>query len=130
MTVVLDTCALIWWSLDPEKLSSAARKACAQMEKDRNGLVSSIALWEIAIKTKNKKLDLGVELDAYLLALRKSDVVRIVPVDAETWISSGRLPWAHRDPADRVVVALANSCQGSLVTADKEIRSFYADVVW
>ena len=130
MTVVLDTCALIWWSLDPEKLSSTAQKVCAQMEKDKNGLVSSISLWEIAIKTKNKKMDLGVDLDVYLSALQKSDVVRIVPVDAETWICSVRLSWTHRDPADRVVVALANSYQGSIVTADREIRKFYADVVW
>ena len=40
MTVVLDTCALIWWSLDPERLSNQASLACDRMEKEKNGLVS------------------------------------------------------------------------------------------
>ncbi|EDX86155.1 hypothetical protein S7335_3858 [Synechococcus sp. PCC 7335] len=100
------------------------------MEKDKCGLVSSISLWEIAIKIKNKKLDLGVDLDIYLAALKKSDVVRIVPVDEKTWIESVRLEWSHRDPADRVVVTLAHSYQASLVTSDKEIRNFYSNVAW
>ncbi|MEG3989609.1 hypothetical protein QUA13_21065 [Microcoleus sp. S28C3] len=57
LTVVLDTCALIWWSLDPEKLSQSAKDACQQMEQEKNGLVPSMAIWEIAIKIKNHKLD-------------------------------------------------------------------------
>ena len=57
MSLVLDTCALIWWSLDQDKLSLPARKACEQIEKDKNGLVASISIWEIAIKIKNNKLD-------------------------------------------------------------------------
>ena len=77
--IVLDTCALIWWSLDPDKLSEAAKDACDHLERNKNGLVPSIAIWEIAIKIKNKKLDLGVDLDKYVASLKKSSVVRIVP---------------------------------------------------
>jgi PIN domain nuclease of toxin-antitoxin system len=53
--IVLDTCALIWWSLDPDKLSQPAKKACQKMEQEKNGLVPSIAIWEIAIKIKNNE---------------------------------------------------------------------------
>ena len=35
MTFVLDTCALIWWSLDPDKLSQRAKAACQQMEQEK-----------------------------------------------------------------------------------------------
>ena len=48
MKIVLDTCALIWWSLDPDKLSTTAKDACREMEKKKNGLVPSISIWEIA----------------------------------------------------------------------------------
>ncbi|MFM8006829.1 MAG: PIN domain nuclease, partial [Dolichospermum sp.] len=72
MSLVLDTCALIWWSLDPEQLSLLAQKACEQMEKDKNGLVASISIWEIAIKIKNKKLDLGISLEIYIKRLQQS----------------------------------------------------------
>ncbi len=77
MKFVLDTCALIWWSLDPDKLSQPAKDACKQMEREKNGLVPSTSIWEIAIKIKNNKLDLGVDLQKYVFSLKKSDVVTI-----------------------------------------------------
>jgi PIN domain nuclease of toxin-antitoxin system len=49
MKFVLDTCALIWWSLDPDQLSQRAKEACQQMEQEKNGVVPSTAIWEIAI---------------------------------------------------------------------------------
>ena len=128
--IVLDTCALIWWSLDPSKLTSAATEACKQMEKNKNGLVPSIAIWEIAIKIKNQKLDLGVNLNKYVASLKKSSVVSIVPIDEDIWLESVQLQWEHRDPADRVVVALASRNQASIVTADTKIRNFYPDAIW
>lgn len=128
--IVLDTCALIWWSLDPERLSQKAKAACHQMERDQNGLVPSIAIWEISIKIKNQKLDLGVNLHEYLATLKKSSVVQIVSIDENIWLESVQLKWSHRDPVDRVVVALARSYQAAIMTADKEIADFYSEVIW
>ncbi|NJK77264.1 MAG: type II toxin-antitoxin system VapC family toxin [Oscillatoriales cyanobacterium RU_3_3] len=130
MTVVLDTCALIWWSLDPDKLSQRAKEACQQMEREKNGLVPSIAMWEIALKIKNNKLDLGVSIDEYLATLKKSNVIRIVPIDEDIWLESVKLEWEHRDPADRVVVTVAKRNQAAIITADRKIASFYSLVIW
>jgi PIN domain nuclease of toxin-antitoxin system len=130
MSVVLDTCALIWWSLDPQKLSPIAQETCQQMDKEKNGLVASISIWEIAIKIKNKRLDLGISLDTYVEALKQSDVIRIVAIDENLWLKSVGLEWNNRDPADRVIVALAKQYQASLVTADRFIADFYPSVIW
>ena len=130
MKIVLDTCALIWWSLDPDKLSTTAKDACREMEKKKNGLVPSISIWEIAIKIKNKKLDLGVDLERYVATLKKSDVVQIVPIDEDIWLKSVSLDWTHRDPADRVVVALAKITQSAIITSDRQVKSFYSKVIW
>jgi PIN domain nuclease of toxin-antitoxin system len=130
MTVVLDTCALIWWSLDPDKLSQRAKEACQQMETEKNGLVPSTAIWEIAIKVKNHKLDLGINIDDYTATLKKSNVVRIVPIDEQIWLESVKLEWEHRDPVDRVVVAVAKKNQAAIITADRKIASFYSLVIW
>jgi len=130
MTFVLDTCALIWWSLDPDKLSIPAKSACQEMEVDKNGLVASISVWEIAIKIKNQKLDLGVSLTSYLENLQKSDVITIIPIDENLWLESVALEWSHKDPADRVIVALAKKHQADLITADKMIMGFYDSVIW
>ncbi len=51
------------------------------MERAKNGLVPSIAIWEIAIKIKNKKLDLRVNLNEYVVTLKKSSTVQILPID-------------------------------------------------
>jgi PIN domain nuclease of toxin-antitoxin system len=130
MTVVLDTCALIWWSLDPDQLSPTAKSACEEMEVEKNGLVASISLWEIAIKIKNKKLDLGISVTSYLETLQKSDVITIISIDENLWLESVALEWSHKDPADRVIVAVAEKYQGDLITADKIIMGFYDSVIW
>jgi PIN domain nuclease of toxin-antitoxin system len=128
--IVLDTCALIWWSLDPDKLSPRAQEACDLMEQEKNGLVPSTAVWEIAIKIKNQKLDLGVDIDDYIAALKKSDVIQIIPIDENIWLESVKLQWEHRDPADRVVVAIAKKNQAPIITADQKIANFYSSVIW
>ncbi len=128
--VVLDTCALIWWSLDPDKLSLRAEEACNQMEQEKNGLVPSIAIWEIATKIKNNKLDIGININEYLAALKKSDVIHIIPIDEEIWLTSVQLEWKHRDPADRVIVAIAQKNQAAIITSDQKIADFYPEVIW
>ncbi|MFN9175943.1 MAG: type II toxin-antitoxin system VapC family toxin [Synechocystis sp.] len=130
MSFILDTCALIWWSLDPDKLSSKAKIACDQMEQLKNGIVPSTAIWEIAIKVKNRKLDLGINLDDYIVALQKSDVIQIMPIDENICLKSVQLQWEHRDPADRVIVAIAEQNQAAIITADQKIADFYSPIIW
>ncbi len=130
MSLVLDTCALIWWSLDRDQLSLSAQKTCEDMETDKNGLVASISIWEIAIKIKNRKLDLGVCLDIYLEKLQQSDVISIIPIDENLWLKSVDLEWKHKDTADRIIVALAQQYHALIITKDQKIREFYPSVIW
>ena len=130
MTVILDTCALLWWSLDPAELSTIAAIAIEKMEQEKSGIVPSMAIWEIAIKVKNKKLSLGIPLSTYVAKLKQSDVVKIVSVDEDTLVRSVNLPWSHRDPVDRIMVAMALDKNCPVITKDKEIRKFYSKSVW
>ena len=130
MKIILDTYALIWWSLDPDLLSFSAKNLCDEMEQKKNGLVASISLWEIALKVKKNKLDLGIDLNIYINTLFRSDVIQIIPIDVDLWVNSVNLDWDHRDPADRVVVALADKCQAQLITKDTIIKNFYSLTVW
>lgn len=130
MTIILDTCALLWWSLDPDQLSPAAQTALLKMEQSKNGITSAMAIWEIAIKVKNQKLDLGVPLAKYVARLKLSDVVKIMPVEADLLVESVNLDWSHRDPVDRIIVALANYYDAPIITKDQKIRNFYVNVIW
>lgn len=130
LTIVLDTCALLWWSLDPDEFSPNAKAAIDKMEREKNGITPAIAIWEIAIKVKNKKLDLGTPLDIYLKKLKQSDVVKIFAVDEDVFVTSVNLEWSHRDPVDRIMIALAMYKNCPIVTRDKEIRKFYDNTIW
>ena len=44
-------------------------------------------------------------------------------------VESVKLQWEHRDPADRVVVAIAKKNQASIITADQKIANFYSSVL-
>ena len=130
MTTVLDTCTLLWWSLKPEELSAPAKKAIAKMEKSQDGITSAMAIWEIAIKVKNKKLDLGVPLNKYIVRLKQSDVVKILDVEIDLLVESVEIDWSHRDPVDRIMIALATQYDAPLITKDRKISKFYPKTIW
>jgi PIN domain nuclease of toxin-antitoxin system len=121
--IVLDTHALLWWALDPDQLSSTAQDLCFQMEKD-GGFASSISVWELGIKIKNGKLDLGMAVSEFVRRLQTSNVVELVPVDTSIWLRTVALEWSHRDPADRVIVATALEKGVPLLSKDEALHTF------
>ena len=121
--IVLDTHALLWWALDPARLSPRAAEVCAQMERD-GGFASAISVWELGVKVKNGKLDLGMTLPEFVRRLASSAVVELVPVDATIWLRTVALDWDHRDPADRVIVATALEKGLPIMSKDEALQSF------
>lgn len=120
--VVLDTSALIYWTLDPARLSSQARQALEQADRL---LLSSISVWEIALKVKRRRLILPMSVDEYVQRLQRLDRLEILAVDVQTWLDNLALPWEHRDPADRTIVALATRFGCPLITSDQVIAAYY-----
>jgi len=127
--VLLDTCALLWWTLDPDQLSTKAKKACDNITSD-GGAISSISIWELGIKIKNKKLNIGISIDDYVDRLKMIKALEIIPVDESIWLKNLSLAWSHRDPADRTIVATAQLKKYPIVTKDKTLKAFYKKVIW
>jgi len=125
--IVLDTCAVIYWTLDPIKLSESAKRT---IEQDDILYMSSISIWEIGIKIIRKRIIIPLSIDNFVQRLKKIDKLTIVPVDDKIWIENLNLQWEHRDPADRTIVATAKLNNCPLVTADKNIAKFYKQTVW
>lgn len=125
--IVLDTHALIWWVSGDVSLSSAARSAIQEELDDAEGLilVSAISAWEIALLVDKERLTLTMDVEDWLDATAEIEAVRFVPVDNDVAVQSIRLPSAfHKDPADRMIVALARHFNAPLVTADGKIRAY------
>ena len=127
--MVLDTCALLWWTLEPGKLSEEAARYCADIPRT-GAMVSSISLWELGIKVKKGKIDIGMEYGRYFDLVTEIEGLVIVPVTERIWRENLDLPWEHSDPADRTIVATARLYDDLLLTADLAIRGFYDKTKW
>ena len=125
--IVLDTSALIFWTLDRARLSEAAAQAISSTDRI---VLSSISIWEIGIKVKRERLFIPVSIQEFTDKLETIDRVDILAVDVLTWIKNIELDWDHRDPADRTIVATASLHACPLVTSDSAIRAFYSQTIW
>jgi len=125
--IVLDTSALIFWTLDRERLSEAAMAAIADADRI---LVSSISIWEIGIKVSRGGLSIPLTVREFADRLIQVDRVELLPVDTAIWLKNIKLEWSHRDPADRTIVAVALLHACPLVTSDRAIREFYPEAIW
>lgn len=127
--VLLDTSALLYWTLAPLKLPATARRTID--ECDAAGLaVSAISVWEIGLKVQRGSLDVGVSFDDYVNRLQRVSSLTLLPVDVKILLRVLALPWEHRDPADRIIVATAELLEAALVTSDRVIRAYYPRSVW
>ena len=121
--IVLDSHALLWWTLDPKRLSAKAQTICSKIEV-QGAYISSISIWELGVKVRNGKLDIGMSIREYPERIGRLGCLEIIPVDVSIWIRNLELDWDHRDPADRTIVATALSLNQPLLTKDEAIRSF------
>jgi PIN domain nuclease of toxin-antitoxin system len=125
--IVLDTSALIYWTLDPEHLSKKAKEVIDGNDKMA---INSISIWEIGLKVKRGKLQLPLSIANYADKLQRLDRLEIIDVDVSIWLENLALEWDHRDPADRTIVATAQLLGCSLVTSDRTIAYFYKNTIW
>jgi PIN domain nuclease of toxin-antitoxin system len=128
--MLLDTHALLWWALDPEELSPRAVQALRTME-EVGGYASAISIWELGIKVQRGHLELPITVDEFARRVESGAVVELMPVDTTTWLRTLSLEWAHRDPADRVIVATAMIKKVPILTKDRTIHAFEGvECVW
>jgi PIN domain nuclease of toxin-antitoxin system len=119
MNVLLDTCALL--ALAGGDLP---RSAATALRKAPEALVSVVSAWEVAIKTAGGKLRLKDPPAQWFLAVVERYELREVPLDAGIACAAAALPLLHRDPFDRVIVALAQAHGLTVLTADEHIRQY------
>ncbi len=125
---LLDTCTLIWLSTEPEKLSPTTVRAIDA--SDSVLLWSDVSALEIALKWSAGKLVLPDpprhwlegQIDAWgleCLSLGRADIYR-----------ASELPAHHRDPFDRLLVAVAVNANATILTPDEAVRRYPVSTRW
>ncbi len=118
MRLLLDTHMLLWWMFEHPRLTPDLR---ALIGDDSNAvLVSSVSAFEISTKQALGKLEAPDDLDKQIEASGFTDL----PVTARHGAVAGRLPFHHRDPFDRLLVAQAQCDDLTLVTADRRLLAY------
>ena len=116
--ILLDTHVLLWLVSAPDLVAAAAREALA--DPAREVAVSAVSAWEIAIKTRLGRLE-GEPLLAAWPDIVAAMALTELTIEAADAIMAGRLPWDHRDPFDRMIVAQAARRGLTIATRDARI---------
>ncbi len=122
--ILLDTHAILWDALTPERLSLLAQQAIEDANSADGILICDISLWEIAMLVAKGRVQVSLDCQSFLnlvLQARKITVQPITPrIAALTTLLSDKV---NRDPADRLILATAMAENALLVTADRNLRA-------
>ncbi len=127
MEVLLDTHTLIWYLFGDEKLSLNSKNI---IENDANRkLVSIVSVWEIAIKISIKKFEFSKGL-RFLVEAIENNNFEILPIKIEHTITVASLPFHHRDPFDRILIAQCEAENLTIATKDEHFKLYDVKTVW
>ncbi len=130
MNILLDTHAVIWWLLDPKRLSDWARTCIG--DRERRLWVSAASAYEIEYKRDRDK-------SLYRFPENIPDTLPMfgfewLPIDAADSFHAARLDQIHRDPWDRTIAAQAVRRDLILVTKDEALaaacRTWNVSTTW
>ncbi len=124
MKLLLDTHAALWWLSDDTRLGDTS----AQLMTDASNqvLLSAAVVWEVAIKRSLGKLEAPADLAATLLGAG----AQALPIGVDHAEAIGELPWHHRDPFDRLLVAQAQIERAVLVSDDDALAPYGVPMLW
>lgn len=121
MRYLLDTHTFLWFLLNNDSLSKTVRDI---IEDSPILYLSIVSLWEIAIKTSIHKLNLKNRTLADLLNACKEKNIQILPITPKHIEEVSTLPFIHRAPFDRMLVAQAKVERMTLITHDQYIPQY------
>jgi PIN domain nuclease of toxin-antitoxin system len=125
---LLDSHSLLWFVWDHHKLSPKARDL---MANPRNELLFSMAsLWEIAIKVSIGKLRLAEPYDAFMNQVITTNHLIILPITVQHATRVVSLPFQHRDPFDRLLVAQAMVEKVPIISCDSVFDAYPVTRLW
>ena len=121
--VLLDTHVLLWWLADDSKLGTNTRTVIS--DGNNEIYVSAASSWEISIKKRNGKLTGPDNLDGIV---EQERFIKL-PISLVHGELAGQLPYHHKDPFDRMLIAQAQTEKLTILTVDEKFQQYDASVV-
>ena len=128
MKLLLDTHAFLWWVEGAPAVGQRARAAVSN--PDNEVLLSIASCWELAIKLSLGKLRLTRSLDRFIPEQLTLNGFSLLDVELRHVVRVADLPFRHRDPFDRLLVAQALEDGLAVVSADRVFRKYGVTLVW
>jgi len=128
MILLLDTHSFLWFWWDDPQLSRTANEAIRSPANRK--LVSTASCWEVAIKVSQRKLDLGAPYRGFIHQHLVRNNFELLPIADEHLAGIVDLPFHHRDPFDRLLVAQAFYEEIPIVSGDKQLDAYGVQRIW
>lgn len=128
MNLLLDTHALLWYAIGDPRLSPTARNAIA--DANHRVAMSVVSAWEIAIKLSSGKLQLDLNFREFVDGCTSTYQFVWLPVEPRHLVTVRSLPFYHRDPFDRMLIAQALTDDLTLVSTDTVFDTYAAKRLW
>ncbi len=128
MKLLLDTHCWLWMQASPERFSSGARALVD--DPDNVLLLSPVSAWEISSKYALGRLTLPIPPAEYVPSRMKSSGVDALPLQHSHALQVATLPWHHRDPFDRLLIAQAQVEGLPILSADRKLAAYDVQVHW
>ena len=127
MDLLLDTHAFIWFLNGDNQLPALLKNFIS--DTSNRCFLSIASLWEIAIKSSLKKLELQGDFIQISGFLNDNDI-ELLPITFEHIQRLLELEFHHRDPFDRMIIAQALTENLLLATRDEAFHKYEVGIIW
>jgi len=118
----------LWFIGGSVSLSPSARALVE--DADNQPFLSMASLWEMAIKLSIGKLSLGQPFETLIPEQMKLNGIELLQIEMPHIVAVASLPFHHRDPFDRLLVAQAIVEQMPIVSGDPAFDSYTIQRLW
>lgn len=126
--ILLDTHVFIWLDIAPQKLSTTAQHILT--DPNQPLYLSLVSVWEMQIKMQLNKLSLQNSLRETIQSQQQVNGIQLLPIRLDHVLAVASLPFHHRDPFDRLLIAQTRVEALRLLTNDGDIQKYDVDAVW
>jgi PIN domain nuclease of toxin-antitoxin system len=126
--LLLDTQTFLWFVLNDSRLSATAQRLIANPSNDIE--VSPASYWEIAIKISLKKYELQEPYEVFIERALADNQFHILPILPKHTAALTTLPYHHRDPFDRLLIAQSIVEQIPIVSSDSAFDAYPVKRLW